>query len=195
MKEKVLGRQGLPTRPSGIKHVCSNTITQCYEEQERDSSQAAQHLEFNDNVSGKRARTHSSEATTSGTSCFFCGKSGTETLHEVATFQVDTRVRKCAAQLGTIKLRARLSMGDMGSGGQEDSVPNVLVAMVNMVRMAPASRTQSHSSSRQAALSIAQLLKFNSVKQSRKQGATKTQEPPAVRHSSLKKLLFQPMLG
>ena len=29
---------------SGIKHVCSNTITQCYEEQRRDPSQAAQHL-------------------------------------------------------------------------------------------------------------------------------------------------------
>ncbi|KAJ3595936.1 hypothetical protein NHX12_002345 [Muraenolepis orangiensis] len=66
-----------------------------------------------DNVPGKRARTHSSEATTSGTSCFFCGKSGTETLHEVATFQVDTRVRKCAAQVGDNELMARLSMGDM----------------------------------------------------------------------------------
>ena len=66
-----------------------------------------------DNVPGKRARTHSSEATTSDTSCFFCGKSGTETLHEVATFQVDTRVRKCAAQVGDNELMARLSMGDM----------------------------------------------------------------------------------
>ena len=66
-----------------------------------------------DNVPGKRARTHSSEATTSGTSCFFCGKSGTETLHEVATFQVDTRVRKCAAQVGDNELMAKLSMGDM----------------------------------------------------------------------------------
>lgn len=294
-----------------------------------------------DNVPGKRTRTHSSEATTSGTSCFFCGKSGTETLHEVATFQVDTRVRKCAAQVGDNELMARLSMGDMvaleakyhskcllalyyrakttveaeqktdhegvmsrivlaelvlyieethleegtapvfrladlaklyttrmeqlgvalckkvnstrlkerllaqlpglrsqskgrdvllafdedigealgkaceqdcdteavhlaraaqivrrymfedtdrfrGSfpgGCQEDSVPNVLVAMVNMVLDGPSIKNQSHSSSRQAALSIAQLLKFNSVKQSRKQGATKTQEPPAVRHS------------
>ena len=44
MKDKVLRRQWLPTRPSGIKHVCSNTITQCYEEQRRDPSQAAQHL-------------------------------------------------------------------------------------------------------------------------------------------------------
>ena len=295
-----------------------------------------------DNVPGKRARTHSSEATTSDTSCFFCGKSGTETLHEVATFQVDTRVRKCAAQVGDNELMARLSMGDMvaleakyhskcllalyyrakttveaeqktdhegvmsrivlaelvlyieetpleegtapvfrladlaklyttrmeqlgvalckkvtstrlkerllaqlpglrsqskgrdvllafdedigealgkaceqdcdteavhlaraaqivrrymfedtgrfrGSfpgGCQEDSVPNVLVAMVNMVLDGPSIKNQSHSSSTQAALSIAQLLKFNSVKQSRKQGATKTQEPPSVRHSS-----------
>lgn len=295
-----------------------------------------------DNVPGKRARTHSSEATTSDTSCFFCGKSGTETLHEVATFQVDTRVRKCAAQVGDNELMARLSMGDMvaleakyhskcllalyyrakttveaeqktdhegvmsrivlaelvlyieethleegtapvfrladlaklyttrmeqlrvalckkvnstrlkkrllaqlpglrsqskgrdvllafdedigealgkaceqdcdteavhlaraaqivrrymfedtsrfrGSfpgGCQEDSVPNVLVAIVNMVLDGPSIKNQSHFSSTQAALSIAQLLKFNSVKQSRKQGATKTQEPPSVRHSS-----------
>ena len=33
MKDKVLRRQWLPTRPSGITHVCSITITQCYEEQ------------------------------------------------------------------------------------------------------------------------------------------------------------------
>ena len=342
MKDKVLRRQWLPTRPSGIKHVCSNTITQCYEEQRRDSSQAAQHLVVLTMSQASASRTHCSEATTSDTSCFFCGKSGTETLHEVATFQVDTRVRKCAAQVGDNELMARLSMGDMvaleakyhskcllalyyrakttveaeqktdhegvmsrivlaelvlyieetpleegtapvfrladlaklyttrmeqlgvalckkvnstrlkerllaqlpglrsqskgqdvllafdedigealgkaceqdcdteavhlaraaqivrrymfedtgrfrGSfqgGCQEDSVPNVLVAMVNMVLDGPSIKNQSHSSSTQAALSIAQLLKFNSVKQSQKQGATKTQEPPSVRHSS-----------
>ena len=44
MKDKVLRRQWLPTRPSGIKHVYSNTITQCYEEQRRGPSQAAKHL-------------------------------------------------------------------------------------------------------------------------------------------------------
>ena len=63
-------------------------------------------------------------------------------------------------------------------------MPNVLVAMVNMVLDGPSIKNQSLSSSTQAALSIAQLLKFNSVKQRRKQGATKTQEPPAVRHST-----------
>ena len=62
-------------------------------------------------------------------------------------------------------------------------MPNVLVAMVNMVLDGPSIKNQSLSSSTPAALSIAQLLKFNSVKQRRKQGATKTQEPPAVRHS------------
>ena len=61
---------------------------------------------------------------------------------------------------------------------------NVLVAMVNMVLDGPIIKHQSISSTTQAALSIAQLLKFNSVKQRRKQGATKTQEPPAVRHST-----------
>ena len=63
-------------------------------------------------------------------------------------------------------------------------MPNVLVAMVNMVLDGPSIKNQSLSSSTQAALAIAQLLKFNSVKQRRKQGATKTQEPPAVRHST-----------
>ena len=292
-----------------------------------------------DDVPGKRTRSLSSEATTSDGSCFFCGESGTETLHGVATYRVDTRVRKCAAQVGDNELLARLSMGDMvaleakyhskcllalyyrakttvdaepktdhegvmsrivlaelvlyieethleegtapvfrladlaklyttrmehigvalckkvnstrlkerllaqlpgqskgrdvllafdedigealgkacgqdcdteavhlaraaqivrrymfedtdrfsGSfqgGCQEESVPNVLVAMVNMVLDGPSIKNQSLSSSTQAALSIAQLLKFNSVKQRRKQGATKTQEHPAVRHST-----------
>ena len=74
--------------------------------------------------------------------------------------------------------------GSFQCGCQEDSVPNVIVAMVNMVLDGPSIKNQSLSSSTQAALSIAQLLKFNSVKQRRKQGATKTQEPPAVRHST-----------
>ena len=63
-------------------------------------------------------------------------------------------------------------------------MPNVLVAMVNMVLDGPSIKNQSLSSSTQAALSIVQLLKFNSVKQRRKQGAAKTQEPPAVTHST-----------
>ena len=66
-----------------------------------------------DDVPGKRTRSLSSEATTSDASCFFCGESGTETLHGVATYQVDTRVRKCAAQVGDNELLARLSMSDM----------------------------------------------------------------------------------
>ena len=74
--------------------------------------------------------------------------------------------------------------GPFQGGCQEDSVPNVLVAMVNMVLDGPSINNQSPSSSTQAALSIAQILKFNSVKQRRKQGASKTQEPPAVRHST-----------
>ena len=39
-----------------------------------------------DDVPGKRTRSLSSEATTSDASCFFCGESGTETLHGVATY-------------------------------------------------------------------------------------------------------------
>ena len=111
MKDKVLRRQWLPTRPSGIKHVCSNTITQFYEEQRPIASSSA--FGSSDDVPGKRTRSLSSEATTSDASCFFCGESGTETLHGVATYQVDTRVRKCAVQVGDNELLARLSMGDM----------------------------------------------------------------------------------
>ena len=66
-----------------------------------------------DDVPGKRTRSFSSEANTSEASCFFCGESGTETLHGVATYQVDTRERKCAAQVGDNELLARLSMGNM----------------------------------------------------------------------------------
>ena len=66
-----------------------------------------------DDVPGKCTRSLSSEATTSDASCFFCGESGTETLDGVATYQVDTRVRKCTAQVGDNELLARLSMGDM----------------------------------------------------------------------------------
>ena len=292
-----------------------------------------------DDVPGKRTRSLSSEATSSDASCFFCGESGTETLHGVATYQVDTRVRKCAAQVGDNELLARLSMvaleamyhskcllalyyrakttveaepktdhegvmsrivlaelvlyieethleegtapvfrlgdlaklyttriehlgvalckklnstrlkehllaqspglkaqskgrdvllafdedigealgkaceqdceteavhlaraaqtvcrymfedtdrfsGSFQGGCQEDPVPNILVATVTMVLDGPSINNQSLSSSTQAALSIAQLLKFNSVKQRRKQGATKTHEPPAVRQST-----------
>ena len=74
--------------------------------------------------------------------------------------------------------------GSFQGGCQEDSVPNVLVGMENMVLDGPSIKNQSLSSSTHAALSIAQLLKFNSVKQRRTQGSTKTQEPPAVRHST-----------
>ena len=66
-----------------------------------------------DDVPGKRTRSLSSETTTSDASCFFCGESGTETLHGVATYQVDTRVRKFAAQVGDNELLATLSMADM----------------------------------------------------------------------------------
>ena len=46
--------------------------------------------------------------------CFFCETSSTsEPLHEVSTFQVDSRVRKCALVLQDERLLAKLSAGDM----------------------------------------------------------------------------------
>ena len=85
--------------------------------------------------------------------------------------------------------------GSFQGGCQEDSVPNVLVAIVNMVLDGPSIKKQSLSSSTQAALSIAQLLKFNSVKQRRKQGQPRHRSLQLSDTVRLKKLLFQPMLG
>eukprot|EP00058_Branchiostoma_floridae_P011619 XP_002597107.1 hypothetical protein BRAFLDRAFT_76362 [Branchiostoma floridae] len=46
--------------------------------------------------------------------CFLCDKGGTnETLHEVSTFQLDYRVRKCAQDIQDDDLLAKLSGGDL----------------------------------------------------------------------------------
>jgi hypothetical protein len=44
-------------------------------------------------------------------SCFICDRTG-GTLHEVTTFEADTRVRKCAHILKDLSLLAKLSAGD-----------------------------------------------------------------------------------
>lgn len=48
-------------------------------------------------------------------SCFFCGKpaSSNETFRLAATFELDEKVRKCAAQLQDHQLLAKLSAGDL----------------------------------------------------------------------------------
>ena len=46
--------------------------------------------------------------------CFFCGQpSGTEDIHEAATFQIDSLVQACATLLEDTKLLGQLSAGDM----------------------------------------------------------------------------------
>ena len=49
--------------------------------------------------------------------CFFCEKpeaeEGTSSLHNVSTFELDTRVRQCAYQLQDQRLLAKLSGGDL----------------------------------------------------------------------------------
>ena len=46
--------------------------------------------------------------------CFFCEtSSASEPLHEVSTFQVDTRVRNCSHVLQDERLLAKLSAGDL----------------------------------------------------------------------------------
>ena len=44
--------------------------------------------------------------------CFFCDKDSGN-LHQVATFSIDTRVRKCALELQDTILLAKLSAGDL----------------------------------------------------------------------------------
>ena len=64
---------------------------------------------------------------------------------------------------------------------QRDSVPKLLLTLVNMILEGPSIKDQKEYSMSSAALSIAQLLKFNSVKHSRLEGSTKSFN---VRHST-----------
>jgi len=80
--------------------------------------------------------------------------------------------------------------GSFKEGCQQEAVPPVLLSLVNMVLHGPSIKNQFDAPSRQAALSIAQLLKFNGAKHRQKQKrstspvGTKTQEHPAVRHAT-----------
>ena len=56
------------------------------------------------------------------------------------------------------------------SGCQKSSVPSLLLALVNMILEGPSIKDQSEADTTPAALSIAQLLKFNSVKHRRAHG-------------------------
>ena len=66
-------------------------------------------------------------------------------------------------------------------GCQRDSVPNLLLVLVNIVLEGPSIRDQSEYPATSAALTIAQLLKFNSVKHRRLEGPTTSAN---VRHST-----------
>ena len=65
------------------------------------------------------------------------------------------------------------------TGCQKESVPSLLLAVVNMILEGPSIQDQSQATT-SAALSISQLLKFNSVKHKRKQA---TAQSVTVRHS------------
>ena len=69
--------------------------------------------------------------------------------------------------------------GSLSSTCQEDSVPSSLVALVNMILEGPSIKDQVYQPSNPAALSLAQLLKFNAVKYARKHKDT----PTDLRHS------------
>ena len=70
--------------------------------------------------------------------------------------------------------------GSFEENCQEKSVPHMLLALVSMVLEGPSIKDQIRECSTPAALSIAQILKYNSVKHMRKQADTSS----AVRHSS-----------
>ena len=73
-------------------------------------------LTDNDELPSKRfTRLNNDEGRSSKDSCFFCEKPGSEKnrLHEVSTFQVDSRVRTCALKLQDEHLIAKLSAGDL----------------------------------------------------------------------------------
>ncbi len=64
---------------------------------------------------------------------------------------------------------SKLFNGSFGENCQQESVPKILLALVTMVLEAPSIKDQIRESSTQAALSITQLMKFNSVKHTRSQ--------------------------
>ena len=66
--------------------------------------------------------------------CFFCDKdTGTEELHEEATFQLDANVKRAAEELQDLSLISKLSAGDMIA--QEAKYhKNCLTALYNKVR-------------------------------------------------------------
>ncbi len=75
---------------------------------------------------------------------------------------------------------SKLFNGSFGKNCQQESVPKILLALVTMVLEGPSIKDQIRESSTQAALSIAQLMKFNSVKHTRSQVDTIS----SVKHST-----------
>ncbi len=71
---------------------------------------------------------------------------------------------------------SKLFNGSFGENCQKESVPKRLLALVNMVLEGPNIKDQILECSTQAALSITQLLKFNSVKHTRSQIDTTSKE-------------------
>lgn len=76
--------------------------------------------------------------------------------------------------------------GSFGDNCQEASVPDVLLALINMILEGPSIKEQSRDPRCQAALSMAQLLKFNSVKSARKA----TDIPKPVKHVNKRHLFL-----
>ena len=70
--------------------------------------------------------------------------------------------------------KAKRFDGSFSATCQEESVPSSLVSLVNMILEGPSIKDQAYQPSNPAALSLAQLLKFNAVKHARKQKEAST---------------------
>ena len=87
----------------------TSLILLSWNEQKKDA------LESEQRVGGKYTRSASLASLNNNGTCFFCGEYSTRNnpLHNVSTFGLDARARKCAAALQDEKLLAKLSGGDL----------------------------------------------------------------------------------
>ena len=86
---------------------------------------------------------------------------------------------------------SKLFNGSFGENCQQESVSKILLALVTMVLEGPSIKDQIRESSTQAALSIAQLMKFNSVKHTRSQVDTIS----SVKHSTAQETPMPTYIG
>ncbi len=115
----------------------------------------------NDSVNGTKITRNNSGAAANASfqdKCFFCGVASGD-LHQASTFNVDSRVRKCAIDLEDTLLLAKLSAGDMISqeAVYHDRCP---VSLYNRASRQTASETSSTGTKRLEGIALAELTSF-----------------------------------